>query len=268
MNDLLSTSFGSMEGKMPVLFIGHGSPMNAIEKNEYTDNWSELGKLLPKPKAILSISAHWLTGGTYVTATSEPATIHDFGGFPDELFDIKYPAAGSPEYAEKTRQLAAPSLIENDYKWGLDHGTWSVLLPMFPKAEIPVFQMSIDYSKPPSFHYDLAKQIGALREHGILIMGSGNIVHNLSTLKLNREPYDWAIEFDKKVTGFIESGNDNAIVNFQNMGSISRMSQPTYDHFLPLIYILGLKDKKDKIEIFNSGFDLGSISMKSVIFYQ
>jgi 4,5-DOPA dioxygenase extradiol len=267
MNKISDITIKDENGKMPVIFIGHGSPMNAIEKNEFSQSWIELGKLLPKPKAIMSISAHWLTNGTFVTTASHPATIHDFGGFPDELFDIQYPAEGAPVYAENTKQLAHLTNIENDEKWGLDHGTWSVLLSMFPNADIPVYQLSIDYNKPPQFHYDLARQILALREKGILIMGSGNIVHNLAALRYNREPYDWATEFDQKIAGYIETGDDKSIVNFQKMGSISRMSQPTHDHFLPLLYTLGMKDQKDKIDFFNTGFDLGSISMRSVIYH-
>jgi len=252
---------------MPILFIGHGSPMNAIENNSFTAGWITLGKKLPVPKAILCISAHWLTSGTYVTAMQKPRTIHDFSGFPKELYNQTYPAPGSLEFAEKTKQLVKTPKIIPDYEWGLDHGTWSVLLPMFPEAIIPVFQLSIDYSKPPRYHYELAQQLISLRSAGILIIGSGNMVHNLRMMNYKANPYDWAVEFDNKITSFLETGDYKSVIDFQNLGNLADLAQPTIDHFIPLLYVLGLIDKTDKTQFFNIGFDLASISMRSIIYY-
>lgn len=252
--------------KMPLLFIGHGSPMNAIEDNQYRRSWQELGKVLPRPKAILSISAHWLTHGTTkVTTMEKPKTIHDFGGFPDELYQQQYPALGTPRLANETIGLVTNPSILPDLEWGLDHGTWSVLLPMYPNADIPVYQLSIDYSKPPQFHYDLAKQLKALRDKGVLILGSGNIVHNLGALNFSNQPYDWALEFDSTMQSFIDSSNHQGVIDFQRLGSVSRIAHPSYDHLLPLLYILGLQGKDEVVNYFNESFDLGSISMRSLI---
>ena len=253
---------------MPLLFIGHGSPLNAIENNQYHRSWKELGKKLPRPVAILSISAHWITHGTKVTMMQKPKTIHDFGGFPDELYMQQYPAPGSIWLAEKTQLLTTNHPIEPDYEWGLDHGTWSVLLPMFPLADIPVIQLSIDYHQPISYHYELATQLKKLREKGVLIIGSGNIVHNLQAMRMEAGPYDWNLEFDQKIAHWIETGNDRAIIDFQNLGSLARLAHPTYDHFLPLLYVLGLKDKKDRFEFFNEDYEFASMSMRSVVFNQ
>jgi 4,5-DOPA dioxygenase extradiol len=252
------------EAIMPVLFIGHGSPMNAIEKNAYHNKWVELGKTLPKPKAILVVSAHWLTKGTKVTAMKKPKTIHDFGGFPQELFDAQYPANGSPEFAKETQTLITKTQVESDFEWGLDHGTWSVLLPMFPKADIPVFQLSIDYSQPPQYHYDLAKELSALRKKGVLIIGSGNIVHNLGMIDWGGKAYDWAIEFDEKIKKFIDDSNHSAIINYENLGSISKLAVPTNDHYLPLLYALALQEKNEAVSYFNEKCEMGSMSMRSV----
>jgi 4,5-DOPA dioxygenase extradiol len=253
--------------EMPAIFIGHGSPMNAIIKNEFSNKWREIGKVLPKPSAILSISAHWLTKGTFVTAMAKPKTIHDFGGFPRELYMQEYPADGSPEFADLTKKIVSLTSVQSDFGWGLDHGTWSVLLSLFPKANIPVYQMSIDYSKPIQYHYELSKQLLSLREKGVLIIGSGNLVHNLSAMQHDRQPYEWAVEFDNKIAELIESGNHKGIIDFEKMGMIANMAQPTFDHFLPLLYTLGIKKSTDQTEFFNTGFDLGSISMRSVLFF-
>lgn len=254
-------------GRMPVLFVGHGSPMNAIEKNPYSMEWEKLGISLPKPKAILSISAHWLSyGNTKVTAMEWPKTIHDFGGFPQELFDMQYPAPGSPEFASQTIELLKNSHVLGDQSWGLDHGTWSVLAKMYPKADIPVYQMSIDYNKPIEYHFNLMNDLRVLRSKGVLVMGSGNIVHNLSQLKMTTTPFDWSLEFDSLIKSYIDKRDFKSVVNFQNTGSLAKMAHPTFDHFLPLIYVLGLADEKDSLSYFNEGFDLGSISMRSVIF--
>jgi 4,5-DOPA dioxygenase extradiol len=253
------------EAIMPVLFIGHGSPMNAIERNEYSSSWAELGKTIPTPKAILCISAHWLTNGTKVTAMEQPKTIHDFGGFPDELFAQHYPAKGSPELAKATQQLVTSTTVQSDYEWGLDHGTWSILLPMFPKATIPVFQLSIDYSKPPQYHYDLAKELGELRKKGVLIIGSGNIVHNLRMVSPDRKIFDWATEFDEKIKTFMNDRNHQAIIHYDQLGSIARLAVPTNDHFLPLLYSLALQTKNESLNYFNETCEMGSISMRSLI---
>lgn len=254
---------------MPVLFVGHGSPMNAIEQNRYSDTWIEIGKELPKPSAILSISAHWLTrNGTRVTAMEKPKTIHDFGGFPQDLFDVQYPAAGSPAIAKETQQLLGSRHVVLDDDWGFDHGTWSVLKKMYPNADIPTLQLSLDWSMPPAGHYELAKMLQALRSKGVLIMGSGNIVHNLRAIDFNGGSYDWAVEFDDFIAKNIVSGDDAAIVDFQKKGDLAKLAHPTYDHFLPLLYVLGAKDKKDKLRFFNEGVDLGSVSMRSVIYEQ
>ncbi len=251
--------------KMPVLFVGHGSPMNAIENNEITRKWADIGAKLPMPQAILCLSAHWLTSGTLITSMEKPRTIHDFGGFPAELDQQQYPAPGSPELAESIIRLQQENLIGKDHDWGLDHGTWSVLKHMFPLANIPVLQLSIDYSRPPEFHFELAQQLTKLREKGVLIIGSGNIVHNLKQLRNSDKIYDWALEFDTKIASWIETGDNQSAVNFLKMGSVAQMAHPTYDHFLPLIYTLGMKSKSDQPEFFNLGFQMSSISMRSVI---
>jgi 4,5-DOPA dioxygenase extradiol len=252
--------------KAPVLFIGHGSPMNAIEDNSYSKTWKELGDSLPVPAAVLSVSAHWLSHGvTKVTAMTKPETIHDFGGFPKSLFDIQYPAPGAPEFAVQTIQLLHDSHVEADHGWGLDHGTWSVLVKMFPKANIPVYQLSIDYSKPPEYHFNLMKDLQVLRDKGVLLMGSGNIVHNLSRLQMNSQPYDWSIEFDALIKSYIDKGDYLSVVNFQKSGNLTKLAHPTYDHFLPLLYSLGMADIKDRVSYFNEGIDLGSISMRSLL---
>ncbi len=255
----------SPSDRMPLLFIGHGSPMNAIEDNVYRRKWVELGRQLPCPQAILCISAHWLTSGTHVTAMENPRTIHDFGGFPKELYQQRYGAPGSPELAEDLLQMDKGKLIKPDLDWGLDHGTWSVLKPMFPLADIPVVQLSIDYSKPPEFHFELARQLGKLREKGVLVVGSGNIVHNLGQLRFDGKIPDWAEEFDNQITKWIESGNDASIVDFLKLGSLAKMAHPSYDHFLPLLYTLGMKSENELPTFFNTGFQMGSISMRSVI---
>lgn len=254
---------------MPALFVGHGNPMNAILQNEFTRNWQQLGKELPKPKAILSVSAHWLTNGTYITAMEKPRTIHDFGGFPKQLFEQQYPAPGSPEVAKQVGMVVKTTDVKDDHQWGLDHGTWSVLLPMYPLAEIPVLQMSIDYTKPPQYHYELAKELQALRSKGIMIMGSGNIVHNLGMVDFeNKTRYDWAYEFDEKIKNYIDKGDHQSVVQYDKMGSIARMAVPTNEHYLPLMYTLGLQNKRDNITYFNDKMDAGSISMRSILINQ
>ena len=250
---------------MPVLFVGHGNPMNAIEKNDYHNKWAELGKTLPRPKAILCVSAHWLTKGTQVTAMEKPKTIHDFGGFPQELFDVQYPVNGSPEFAKETQMLITKTKVQSDFEWGLDHGTWSVLLPMFPNADIPVFQLSIDYSQPPQYHYDLSKELTALRKKGVMIIGSGNIVHNLGMFDWGGKAYDWAIEFDEKIKKLIDERDHSAIINYDKLGRIAQLAVPTNDHYLPLLYSLALQEKNETISYFNEKCEMGSMSMRSLI---
>ena len=257
--------------KMPVLFLGHGSPMNAIEENEFVKGFRTVGKEIPQPKAILCISAHWETKGTFVTAMDNPRTIHDFGGFPKALFDVQYPAPGSPELAKNTKEIITKTQVGLDEKWGLDHGAWSVIKHMYPNANVPVIQMSIDYTKPASYHYELAKELATLRKKGVLIVGSGNMVHNLRMVawdKLQGEPYayDWAQEASDKMKSFIFDGNFDALVNYKKQGRSFDLAIPTPEHYLPLIYTLGLKDKLDNISLFNDQPVGGSLTMTSVKF--
>lgn len=258
----------SPSGRMPVLFIGHGNPMNAIEHNEYHKSWEQLGKTLPRPQAILSISAHWVTEGTSVTAMPQPRTIHDFGGFPPELFAQQYPAPGTPELAKLTQQMITQSHVHLDEHWGLDHGTWSVLLPMYPAVEIPVYQLSLAYNESPAYHYEIGKQLNKLRDKGVLIIGSGNLVHNLRIIDWQNtgKVYDWAQEFDGKLTTWINEGNHQAILNYQKeLGTTAQTAHPTNEHLLPLFYILGLQQKGEEVHYFNDRFDMGSISMRSMV---
>jgi 4,5-DOPA dioxygenase extradiol len=252
--------------EMPVLFVGHGSPMNAIESNRFSLKWQEVGQQLPKPETILVISAHWLTRGSRVTAMEKPRTIHDFGGFPEELFSAQYPAPGAAEMAKLTAETLKPAHVTLDDDWGFDHGSWSVLKQMYPEANIPTLQLSIDYDLKPEEHFVLAKQLKALRKRGVLILGSGNIVHNLRALKFDGSTFDWAQEFDAKVTELIANGKDAEITKFLEWGSLAKLAHPTYEHFLPLFYSLGAKGSKDTPAFFNEGIDLGSISMRSVIY--
>lgn len=255
--------------KMPALFLGHGSPMNAIEENEFVASFRKLGKELPTPNAILCISAHWETKGTFVTAMQYPQTIHDFGGFPKALFEVQYPASGSPELALETQKLVTQTEVGLDEKWGLDHGAWSVIKHLYPKADIPVIQMSIDDSKPAQYHYDLAKEIQQLRYKGVLIVGSGNMVHNLRRIawdKMNAGSYgfDWAIEANEKMKDFILNDNHKDLIHFNKQGSAFDLSIPTPEHYLPLIYTLALKNKNEEISIFNDQYIGGSLSMTSI----
>lgn len=253
--------------RMPLLFVGHGNPMNAIEDNAFSKSWKEMGTKLPRPQAILSISAHWLTRGTKVLSVEKPETIHDFGGFPRELYEQQYPAPGAPELAKETQKLAVKHHISLDDDWGFDHGTWSVLKQMFPKADIPVYQLSLDYSQSMQYHYELAQELKVLREKGVMVMGSGNIVHNLRAVSFTEnKPYDWALEFDAKIAQWIETSDHNSIVQFQKLGTLAQLAHPTYDHFLPLLYVLGLKDEKDSTEFFNTQFDMSSVSMRSIVY--
>lgn len=257
--------------RMPVLFLGHGSPMNAIEENAFVQGFRKVGQEIQKPRAILCISAHWETRGTYVTAMDSPRTIHDFGGFPQELFDVQYPAPGSPDLAAETKELVQKTDIGLDEKWGLDHGAWSVIKHMYPDADVPVIQMSLDHTRPASYHFELARELSALREKGVLIVGSGNMVHNLRMVawdKLNGEPYayDWAEEANEKMKSSILNGDFQSLIDYHNQGRAFELAIPTPEHFLPLVYTLGLKDKKDDITLFNDQPIGGSLSMTSVKF--
>lgn len=252
---------------MPALFLGHGSPMNVLEENVYTQTWRRLGEILPKPKAILAISAHWYTRGTAVTAMAQPKTIHDFGGFPQALFDTQYPAPGSPLLAERVQQLLAPvPVIADTDNWGLDHGTWGVLIKMYPDADIPVVQLSIDGTQPAEYHYQLGKKLAELRREGVMLVASGNVVHNLRMVKWNADsqPYDWAERFDTFVRDNLSyEGDDHPLVNFMHNPD-AELACPTPEHYLPLLYILGAKEKGEPIAIPVDGIEMASLSMLSV----
>ncbi len=262
--------------RMPVLFVGHGSPMNAIGDNEYRRSWqalgAEFGNRYAPPQMILCISAHWLTEGWWLTGMDTPKTIHDFGGFPQELFDQQYPAPGAPsaarEISRHVRQRASAPLGLDLDAWGLDHGSWSVLKPMFPDAGIPVVQLSMDYSRPPADHYALAQQLKGLRERGVLIVGSGNIVHNLREAQRGAaasQAFDWALEFDQTIGGHVQQGDLGKLQHFQKLGSLASMAHPTHEHYLPLLYAAGAVDAHEQPRFFNTSFQLGSISMRSVV---
>ena len=262
---------GSLAGSdtMPLLFLGHGSPMNAIEENEFVRGFRDVAGQLPPPKAILCLSAHWYTKGTKVTAMQMPRTIHDFGGFPKELYEVQYPAKGSPELAKETQQLLQPTEVEMDEQWGLDHGAWSVIKHMYPKANVPVIQLSIDYTKPPAYHFELAKQLQSLRKKGILIVGSGNIVHNLRQVDfggMNRVDYgyDWAKEARATINKYLNDGNYQPLLHYKKEGRALQLAIPTPDHYLPLMYVLGLQQAKEELTLFNDKLVAGSISMTSV----
>jgi 4,5-DOPA dioxygenase extradiol len=257
--------------KLPVLFIGHGSPMNGIDDNQFSQTWATMGQEIPRPKAVLVISAHWLTRGTHITAMEEPRTIHDFGGFPQALFDVQYPAKGSPELAEVASKLITSTHVELDHDWGLDHGTWTVVRHMYPNANIPVLQLSIDYGQPPHYHYDLAKQLAALRKKGVLIIGSGNMVHNLRMIdwqRLNERNYgfDWAIEMNAVFKQKISDGNHADLINYEKLHKAAKLAIPTPDHYYPLLYTLGLQDGKDATSFFNDELVAGSLNMTGVKF--
>ena len=241
--------------------------MNALQQNAYTEAWAEIGRSIPKPKAILCVSAHWYIPAVAVTAMERPRTIHDFGGFPRELFEVQYPAPGSPELAEHVQQLLGENVIADDRHWGLDHGTWSVLCHVFPEADVPVVQLSIDETQPAAFHYDLGKQLSALRDEGVLVIGSGNLIHNLHAYAWGRhnvEPFDWALRFEEKARELIMSDDHEPLIEYETLGKDALLSAPTPDHYLPLLYILGAKREGERVTFPVEGFDGGSISMLSV----
>jgi 4,5-DOPA dioxygenase extradiol len=254
---------------MPVLFIGHGSPMNGIEHNEFTESWTELGKQLPLPKAILVISAHWLSQGTKITAMDFPETIHDFGGFPKELFEVQYPAPGNPQLAKETASIIKSTQVEMAHDWGLDHGAWTVVRNMYPDAKIPVLQLSIDYTKGAAWHYELTKELSSLRKKGVLIIGSGNMVHNLRAIsfeKINENfGFDWAIEMNEIFKTNITSHNHNALINYKALGKAAALAVPTPEHYYPLMYTLGLQGRNEDAIIFNDKLMAGSLTMTSLL---
>jgi 4,5-DOPA dioxygenase extradiol len=264
-------NLNEQDEKMPVLFIGHGSPMNGIENNEFSLQWEKMGKELQPPKAVLVVSAHWLTNGTYVTAMEHPKTIHDFGGFPQELFDVQYPAPGDIELAKETKELIQSTNVGLNHDWGLDHGAWSVVKRMYPEAKVPVLQLSIDYGKPASYHYELAKELAALRKKGVLIIGSGNMVHNLRMVAWDKfnEPnygYDWAIEMHELFKKKIIDGDHQALMNYETLSKSAKLAIPTPDHYYPLMYTLGLQEKNEEPVFFNDKLVAGSLNMTSVKF--
>ena len=263
----LNHSTGST-GRMPVLFVGHGSPMYAIEENEFTRTWQKLGGSIPIPKAILCISAHWETRGTQVTSMQKPPTIHDFGGFPRELYEIQYPAPGDPELAKEAIEALSGTKVVADEKWGLDHGAWSVIRRMYPTAEIPVIEMSIDYNKSPEEHYELSKELVLFRDKGVLIIGSGNIVHNLQKVDWDKDPneefgFDWALEANDMFKKLIMQNKHKDLIDYRLLGKEVQMAVPTADHYIPMLYALALKKENEELSFFNDKAVMGSLTMTS-----
>lgn len=255
--------------KMPVLFLGHGSPMNAIEENEFVDGFRNIGKSIPKPAAIVCISAHWETQGTFVTAMERPKTIHDFGGFPKALYEVQYPAPGSPELAGRIKSLITTTRIESDYGWGLDHGAWSVIKHLYPGADVPVIQLSLNHYQMPQYHFDLMKELIPLRNEGVLIIGSGNMVHNLGLVawdKFNADNYafDWAMEASDKMKKYILNGEYKNLINYRFHGKAFELAIPTPEHYLPLLYAMALKEENEDVQLFNDKAVAGSLTMTSV----
>lgn len=264
-----------MTKPMPAIFFGHGNPLNALAKNSYTDGWAAIGRSIPRPKAILCVSAHWYLPVTAVTAMPSPRTIHDFGGFPRELYEVEYPSPGSPELAERVRELLDPlpssnankTRVDLDQSWGLDHGTWSVLCHVFPEADVPVVQLSIDETRPPTYHYEIGRRLQPLRDEGVLVIGSGNLIHNLHSYawgKQEVEPFDWAVRFETLARRLLVERGDSALVEHETLGRDALLSAPTPDHYLPFVYVLGLRRPDDEVTFPVEGFDGGSISMLTV----
>lgn len=256
-----------MTAPMPAIFFGHGNPMNALRSNAFTAGWAAIGTGVPRPKAVLSVSAHWYIGATAVTAMSSPRTIHDFGGFPERLYEFQYPARGDPELASRVRDLLAPLPVGLDGQWGLDHGTWSVLAHVFPRADIPVLQLSIDATQPAECHYQIGQGLAPLRDEGVLVIGSGNVVHNLSAYmwrEPDREPYDWALRFEHQVRQLLVSGDHTSLIAYETLGQDGTLSCPTPDHYLPLLYVIGLRRDGERVSFPVEGFDGGSMSMLAV----
>jgi 4,5-DOPA dioxygenase extradiol len=256
-----------MSSSMPAIFFGHGNPMNAILRNPYTEAWASIGGSLPRPKAVLAISAHWFVPETGVTVTTAPRTIHDFGGFPRELYKVQYPAPGDPDLARRVQQLLAPLPVALDESWGFDHGTWSVLGHVYPHADVPVVQLSVDEGQPPAFHYEIGRRLAPLRDEGVLIVGSGNLVHNLHTYAWGRhvvDPYDWAVRFEEQARQMLLAGEEHALVDYEKLGRDAMLAIPTPDHYLPLLYVIGSRQQHDLVTFPVEGVDGGSISMLAV----
>ncbi len=256
-----------MTGPMPAVFFGHGNPMNALLENAYSRGWAGIGREIPRPAAVLSISAHWYVPGTSVTAMPAPRTIHDFGGFPPDLYEIEYPAPGDPARADRVRGLLAPTPVNPDRSWGLDHGTWTVLRHAFPRADIPVVQLSVDERQPAEFHYGIGKRLAPLRDEGVLIVGSGNVVHNLHAYAWGRhgvDPFDWAVRFETKARELLLGGDDGPLIAYETLGRDAALSIPTPDHYLPLLYVIALRRKDDLVRFPVEGVDGGSVSMLAV----
>lgn len=263
-SSLNALASGKSTSRTPLIFIGHGSPMNGIRDNIYSNAWKDLGQKLQAPKAIICISAHWQTKGTFVTALEEQPTIHTFNNFPQELFDVRYKAKGSPELAKETQKLITSTKVGLSHDWGIDHGAWIVLKRLFPEANVPVVQLSVDYSQPAEYHYNLGKQLSGLRRKGVLIVGSGNIIHNLYTTKSDSKPYDWALEARENFNRFIADGNHNPLLKYQSLGSWATNAVPAPDHYFPLLYVLGLQEKDENVRFFNDDILSGSLSMTSL----
>lgn len=256
-----------MADQLPALFFGHGNPMNAVQRNVYTEAWSAIGTSLPRPKAILSISAHWFIPQTGVTVSTAPRTIHDFGGFPRELYQVKYPAPGDPELARRVQKLLAPLPVQLDESWGLDHGTWSVLCHVYPQADVPIVQLSIDETQPPAFHYEIGRRLAPLRDENVLIVASGNLVHNLHAYAWGRhpaDPFDWAVRFETQVREMLLAGEHKPLIDYEKLGRDAMLSIPTPDHYLPLLYAVATRQNGEPIAFPVEGVDGGSISMLSV----
>lgn len=266
--DSFVNSFPETDVKMPVIFVGHGSPMNGIEENEFSLYWKKLATEIERPKAVLCVSAHWLTKGTFITAMENPPTIHDFGGFPRALHEVQYPAKGNPELAIQTKALITSTTVGLDHDWGLDHGTWTVVRHLYPDADIPVLQLSIDYHQPAEYHYALAKQLASLRKKGVLIMGSGNMVHNLRMIaweKINDQyGFDWALEMNELFKQKIGDHDHSALIHYEKLHAAAKLAIPTPDHYYPLIYTLALQDDKDAVSFFNDKAMAGSLTMTGV----
>ncbi len=253
--------------RLPAIFFGHGNPMNALSNNDYTRAWAAIGVSVPRPKAIVCVSAHWYVPGSAVTISTSPRTIHDFGGFPEELYRVQYPAPGDPDLARRIQQLLTPTPVYLDDRWGLDHGTWSVLRHVYPQADVPVIQLSIDETQPPAFHYEIGRRLRPLRENGILLVGSGNLVHNLHTYAWGRhivQPFDWAVRFERRARELMSNGDERTIVEYEELGRDAILSVPTPDHYLPLLYILGARHRGEEVIYPVEGVDGGSISMLAV----
>jgi 4,5-DOPA dioxygenase extradiol len=256
-----------MSDLLPAFFFGHGNPMNAISSNAYTKGWRRIGERTPRPQAILSISAHWYVPGTGVTVSTAPRTIHDFGGFPRELYAVRYPAPGDAALARRVQRMLAPLPVALDDSWGLDHGTWSVLKHVFPAADVPVVQLSIDESQPASFHYEIGRKLAPLRAEGVLIVGSGNLVHNLHAYAWGTrepEPFDWAVRFEQEARGLLVTGDTEPLIDYESLGRDALLSVPTPDHYLPLLYVLGTRQEEDLVTFPVEGIDGGSVSMLAV----